>query len=128
MAGGSLAGLMHAIVLRSLGNNVHVLNKSAPEVLQSQASGVGCMSDVRKFIEEYTNEREPYAITLETIEFMNEKGKSSLGFPLPIPTTLLRGASCTGSLSPPLWMRKTGQERHIKPASRCRLLKFSAKR
>ncbi|KAF2686222.1 hypothetical protein K458DRAFT_387225 [Lentithecium fluviatile CBS 122367] len=57
------------------GQNVHVLEKSPPEFLQSQESRLEAGADVRKFIEQYINDPNPHATTLETIEFMNKGGE-----------------------------------------------------
>ncbi|TVY21096.1 2,6-dihydroxypyridine 3-monooxygenase, partial [Lachnellula arida] len=51
--GGSLSGLLHAIVFKHLGHNVHVLERSPQYLLRSQAAGLRAGPDVSKFIDKY---------------------------------------------------------------------------
>ncbi|KAF2785511.1 FAD/NAD(P)-binding domain-containing protein [Melanomma pulvis-pyrius CBS 109.77] len=85
--GGSLAGLMNAIVLKELGYHVHVLERSNIEALQSEAAGIRSGPEVHSFIERYVKNYLNYAITVETVEIWNEKSEVLSTFP---PTTPLR--------------------------------------
>ncbi|KAF1950025.1 FAD/NAD(P)-binding domain-containing protein [Byssothecium circinans] len=67
VVGGSMTGLMHAIVLQSHGHKVHVLERSSRNMLQSQAAGLRLGSDVKDFIDKYLPQHEPFAITLGSI-------------------------------------------------------------
>ena len=73
--GGSLSGLMNAIMLRNLGFAVHVLERSAPEALESQAAGINAGPEVHAFIETYIPHYPAnYAIALDSVKFMDREG------------------------------------------------------
>jgi 2-polyprenyl-6-methoxyphenol hydroxylase-like FAD-dependent oxidoreductase len=65
---------MHAIVLKKLGHDVHVLEKSSADVLRSQAGGLNAGPDVQKFIAEYIQPQEPYTKTSNAVEVINLQG------------------------------------------------------
>lgn len=73
--GGSMAGLMHAIVFQSLGHSVRVLEKLFAGQLQSQAAGLRVGPEVEAFIDKYIHPIEPFAITLNTISQSDRTGK-----------------------------------------------------
>ncbi|KAF2105616.1 hypothetical protein BDV96DRAFT_694739 [Lophiotrema nucula] len=73
--GGSLSGLMHAIVLKSLGHNVRILERSSPELLRSQAAGLGTGGELQQLIDEYVKPESPYCTTLGAIEWINKDGE-----------------------------------------------------
>ncbi len=79
--GGSLAGLMHAIVLKSQGHDVHVLEKSSKSRLQSQAAGIGARNDVQTVIDTYVKPQQPYAKAAAALEVVNEDGTRINCFP-----------------------------------------------
>ncbi|KUJ16155.1 FAD/NAD(P)-binding domain-containing protein [Mollisia scopiformis] len=74
VVGGSLAGLLHAIIFKHLGHKVHVLEKSSQSTLQSQAAGLGAGPEVRKLIDEYIKTDKPYATTSSLLEIVNSQG------------------------------------------------------
>ncbi|KAH6679076.1 hypothetical protein B0J14DRAFT_624339 [Halenospora varia] len=69
--GGSLSGLIHAIVFQKLGHKVHVLEKSSEALLQSQAAGLNAGPDVQKFINECILTDKPYSKTCDLFEVVN---------------------------------------------------------
>lgn len=48
--GGSLAGLMHGIILKKSGFQVHVLERNASEALESQAAGIRVGPEIYDFM------------------------------------------------------------------------------
>jgi 2-polyprenyl-6-methoxyphenol hydroxylase-like FAD-dependent oxidoreductase len=88
VVGGSLSGLLQAIVFKRLGHKVHVLERSSQARLQSQAAGLRAGPDVQKFINEYITTDKPYAKTLNLLEVVNIQGVVINSFP-PNDTMLL---------------------------------------
>ncbi|KAF1828346.1 FAD/NAD(P)-binding domain-containing protein [Decorospora gaudefroyi] len=74
IVGGSLAGLIHAIVFKSLGHDVHVLEKSSTELLRSQAAGLSAGLDVQRFIKEYIRPEQAYAKIAGSMEMIDAQG------------------------------------------------------
>jgi 2-polyprenyl-6-methoxyphenol hydroxylase-like FAD-dependent oxidoreductase len=72
---------MNAIVLKELGHNVHILERSAQDVLESQAAGIRAGPDVHTFIEKYVKNYEVYANTVDIIEVVDDKGDVINKFP-----------------------------------------------
>lgn len=70
--GGSLSGLMNAIVQRNLGYRVHVIERSSPEALQSEAAEIRAGPEAHAFIETYVNNYGKYAHTVPMVEVMNK--------------------------------------------------------
>lgn len=79
--GGSLSGLIHAIVFQKLGHKVHVLEKSSEALLQSQAAGLNAGPDVQKFINECILTDKPYSKTCDLFEVVNIEGAVINAFP-----------------------------------------------
>ncbi|QSZ30306.1 hypothetical protein DSL72_004828 [Monilinia vaccinii-corymbosi] len=76
IVGGSLGGLLHAIVLRQLGHTVRVLEKSTPDLLQGQTAGSRVGPEVQKVIHEYLKIDKPYTTTTNSVEIINVEGGS----------------------------------------------------
>ena len=72
---------MHAVILKELGHNVHILERSAQDVLESQAAGIRAGPDVHTFIEKYVKDYEAYANTLDIVEVVDENGDVVNKFP-----------------------------------------------
>lgn len=72
--GGSLAGLMNAIVLQDLGHEVHVLEKSSEDALCSQAAGLSAGPDVQRLIKEYLKPAKEYAKIATAVEVVDLEG------------------------------------------------------
>lgn len=61
-------------MLKSLGHDVHVLEKSPAELLRSQAAGLSAGPDVQKFIREYIRPTHAYAKVAEKLEIIDVEG------------------------------------------------------
>jgi 2-polyprenyl-6-methoxyphenol hydroxylase-like FAD-dependent oxidoreductase len=73
---------MVALVLRSVGYSVHVLERSSPETLQSQAAGIRAGPELHSFIETYVRDFDPnYAIAPDLFEIMKKSGEVELAIP-----------------------------------------------
>lgn len=83
--GGSLAGLMHAVVLKSLGRNVLVLEARNPKELQVRAAGLGLWPHVKTLINKYIPEvdLDPVAFSNPSMELRNGDGYKFGEIPLP---------------------------------------------
>ncbi|KAH8722880.1 hypothetical protein GQ44DRAFT_657800 [Phaeosphaeriaceae sp. PMI808] len=74
IVGGSLAGLMNAIVLQDLGHDVYVLEKSSEDSLRSQAAGLSAGPDVQRLIKEYMKPTKEYAKIATAVEVVDLEG------------------------------------------------------
>ncbi|KAJ4353197.1 uncharacterized protein N0V89_004923 [Didymosphaeria variabile] len=83
IVGGSLSGLMNAIVLRREGYKVQVLERSHPSKLISEAAGLGVGPNVHTFMETYVKRPDDYGIVLTDIEIWDENAQLSAKVPLP---------------------------------------------
>jgi 2-polyprenyl-6-methoxyphenol hydroxylase-like FAD-dependent oxidoreductase len=80
--GGSLTGLMNAIALKSQGYNAHVLERSAPAALESEAAGIRVGPEVHSFMERYIPDYpRDYEITANAVEIVDADGKIELSIP-----------------------------------------------
>jgi len=75
--GGSIAGLMHAVVLKSLGRNVLVLEARSKEDLQARAAGLSLWPHAQKLIDIYVPEidLDMVAIRNKTVQTMAGDGR-----------------------------------------------------
>lgn len=72
--GGSLAGLMHGIVFKRLGHNVHILERDS-SALHSRGAGITAMESVVAFLDAYDVVKRPWSITSPNIQFLNRKAE-----------------------------------------------------
>ncbi|MCJ1251741.1 hypothetical protein MMC30_008978 [Trapelia coarctata] len=75
IVGGSLAGLMHGIVLRRLGLDVHILEHNPTSNLESQGAGIAVMEDVQRFLSQYDTSGEPYSVPSRNVQFLDHDVK-----------------------------------------------------
>ena len=73
--GGSLAGLMHGIVLKRLGHAVHILNRDPTGRLESQGAGIRTGEHMGAFLEKYDRVKTPLAVPSKTIQFIDKEAK-----------------------------------------------------
>lgn len=75
IVGGSLAGLMHGIVLSRLGHNVTILEKSPSESRGQQGgAGLGTGSEGQRFVTTYDPDDRPYSFHCPGFCFVGEDG------------------------------------------------------
>ncbi|KAH8812996.1 hypothetical protein F5884DRAFT_820688 [Xylogone sp. PMI_703] len=86
IVGGSLSGLMHGIVLKRLGHDVHIFEQVTEETRQNEAAGMRAGPHTIEFLEKYDLTREPWAITYSGGKFIRKD--SSTLFSLNTVTTL----------------------------------------
>lgn len=65
---------MHGIVLKKKGFQVHVLERCAPEALESEAAGIRAGPEVYDFIEEHVQSPPEYFIRAQMVEVMDGEG------------------------------------------------------
>lgn len=73
--GGSLAGLMHGIVLKRLGHNVRILNRDPTSFLESQGAGITAFEKVQDFFSKHDFSKQPYSIHSPHVQFLNREAK-----------------------------------------------------
>lgn len=83
--GGSLSGLMNAIILRHAGYKVNVLERSHPSQLYSESAGLGVGPNMHGLIEKYMPAHEEYAIKMTEYELWDEQAKIQEKRALPYP-------------------------------------------
>ncbi|KAI9880733.1 MAG: hypothetical protein M1830_001016 [Pleopsidium flavum] len=69
--GGSLSGLIHGIVLKRLGHNVRILERSPYPLLHDQGAGIVAMDPVQEFLRNYDLTQRPYAVTSPMLQWIN---------------------------------------------------------
>jgi 2-polyprenyl-6-methoxyphenol hydroxylase-like FAD-dependent oxidoreductase len=72
--GGSLAGLMHGIILKKMGFKVHVLERNASDALNSEAAGIRAGPELHDFIQQHIRSPPKYSVTAEVVEIMDGEG------------------------------------------------------
>ncbi|THX93172.1 FAD/NAD(P)-binding domain-containing protein [Aureobasidium pullulans] len=72
--GGSIAGLMHGIMLSRLGHHVHILEQSTENFRHGQAAGIRAGPEAQKFLSEFDlHKHYPYAVDCPGMQFINKK-------------------------------------------------------
>lgn len=76
IVGGSLAGLMHALVLLSLPNapKVRILERSPRALLHNQGAGIVAGNEPQLFFEEYVRPGRDFAVTSPMRHYLNREG------------------------------------------------------
>ncbi|KAF1949569.1 FAD/NAD(P)-binding domain-containing protein [Byssothecium circinans] len=82
IVGGSLAGLMHGVMLRSLGHNVHILEQ-ADDVRESHMVGVCCAADSLEFLQRFDRLSTDFTMKSERLQFLKQSGLLSHYFKAP---------------------------------------------
>ncbi|KAL2030206.1 hypothetical protein VTO58DRAFT_107560 [Aureobasidium pullulans] len=74
IVGGSIAGLMHGIMLSRLGHHVHILEQSTENFRHGQAAGIRAGPEAQKFLSEFDlYKHDPYAVNCPGMQFINQK-------------------------------------------------------
>ena len=68
---GSLAGLMHAVMLKRLGHNVHLLEQSPATVRGDEGAGISSGPDALAFFQRYDLTKLPYALETPGFQFLD---------------------------------------------------------
>ncbi|KAL8895743.1 MAG: hypothetical protein Q9207_008037 [Kuettlingeria erythrocarpa] len=82
--GGSLAGLMHGVMLKRHGHNVRILDRSLTSARTDQAAGMGTGPQGREFFEQHDLFGEPYSFACPGFQFLDKDAniKRTLNLPL----------------------------------------------
>jgi 2-polyprenyl-6-methoxyphenol hydroxylase-like FAD-dependent oxidoreductase len=73
--GGSLAGLMHGVVLKRLGHNVRIINRERTGQLGGQGAGIGAREHLKDFFDTYDFIGGSFCVTSNQIQFLNKASK-----------------------------------------------------
>ncbi|KAL6720040.1 hypothetical protein ACLMJK_001961 [Lecanora helva] len=76
IVGGSLAGLMHGVMLRRLGHTVRILEQSPESILHGQAAGIRAGEEVREFFQKYDLLKERYFLDCPGLQFIDRDTKN----------------------------------------------------
>lgn len=85
--GGSLAGLMHGVVLKRLGHNVRILERSPSDLLHDQGAGITAMEDVREFLSKHDLSKQPNFVSSAQIQFLDRAAKIVKTWKVPLSMT-----------------------------------------
>lgn len=69
IVGGSIAGLMQGIVLKRLGHNVRILERSPSNLLDGQGAGIMAGEKLQEFLKKHDYVQDPYFVPLPQIHF-----------------------------------------------------------
>ena len=72
--GGSLSGLIHGLVLKRIGHNVVILERSQSALLAEQGAGLGVPTDLEAFMREYDAIQEQYMLTPPNASIVDSYG------------------------------------------------------
>jgi len=73
--GGSLAGLFAGIVLKRLGHNVRILERSATSLLQTQGAGIVAGGDTQAFFQRHDLTKTPIAAVSKLRHYLGRQGQ-----------------------------------------------------
>ncbi|KAI5238876.1 FAD/NAD(P)-binding domain-containing protein [Aureobasidium subglaciale] len=85
IVGGSIAGLMHGVMLTRRGHHVRVLEQSTENIRHGQAAGIRAGPEVQRFLKEFDQYKDqPYALDCPGMQFINKKSeyKRFINFPM----------------------------------------------
>jgi 2-polyprenyl-6-methoxyphenol hydroxylase-like FAD-dependent oxidoreductase len=108
--GGSLAGIMHGIILKKTGFKVHVLERSASEALNSEAAGIRAGPELHDFIQQHVPSPPEYAVATEKVEIMDGEGNVVQQIPAQEPLRLTTWKIVYDMLKKTLLQSVDGQE------------------
>jgi hypothetical protein len=72
---------MNGLVLKSLGHKTHILERSEPTTLESEAAGLRAGPEVHIIIDRYVKDHKSYAITTRKVEIVDGEGNVIMTFP-----------------------------------------------
>ncbi|MCJ1295413.1 hypothetical protein MMC34_006976 [Xylographa carneopallida] len=74
IVGGSIAGLMHAIVLARLGHSVHILESNPSSEREDQGAGIMARERMHEYMTTYELSKQPYSVESPHIQIINSQG------------------------------------------------------
>ncbi|KAL8652334.1 MAG: hypothetical protein Q9226_004316 [Calogaya cf. arnoldii] len=79
--GGSLAGLMHGIVIKRLGNDVTILEQHQSSTREGQAAGIVTLEYSQDFLDRHDLlKNQPYAVNCSSVQFLDKNMKVKMEF------------------------------------------------
>ena len=78
--GGSLCGLMHGIVLKRLGHNVHILEQVQTSQRPALGAGISAGPYCQEFMAKHDRSQQPYGTPSSTVQFFNVDGIATRHF------------------------------------------------
>ncbi|KAI9794620.1 MAG: hypothetical protein M1816_004507 [Peltula sp. TS41687] len=73
--GGSLAGLMHGVMAKRLGHNVHILEQSPQSHRAGHGAGITAGPQALEFFAEYDLYKEPFSIDCQGVQFIDRSSR-----------------------------------------------------
>lgn len=84
--GGSICGLMHGIILKRLGHNVHILEQSSTSLRPALAAGITAGPYFQEFMKKHDRCQEPYSLP-SAVQFINATASVTRKFNVPLKMT-----------------------------------------
>ena len=78
---------MHGIVLKRLGHNVRILERSPSNLLESQGAGVSAMEKVQEFLSKHDLSKQPNFVPSEQVQFVDRAANISKVWKVPLSMT-----------------------------------------
>jgi len=75
VVGGSLGGLFTGIVLKRLGHQVTIFERSPTPLLQDQGAGIVAGGETLRFLQEYDKSKRDVAVVSPLRHYLNKKGE-----------------------------------------------------
>ncbi|MCJ1314382.1 hypothetical protein MMC25_008064 [Agyrium rufum] len=85
--GGSLAGLMHGIVLKQQGHHVHILERHLSSRMKGREAGITAQEDVQKLLRSCGLVDQPYAVACPGLQFLNRESSVMFNKDMPLQMT-----------------------------------------
>ena len=82
-----MAGLMQGIVLKRLGHNVRILERSPSSVLDGQGAGIKAGEKLQEFLRKHDYVREPYFVPMPQIHFLDRAANVTRVWKIPMDAT-----------------------------------------
>ncbi|KAF8851872.1 FAD/NAD(P)-binding domain-containing protein [Acephala macrosclerotiorum] len=73
IAGGSLGGLIHGIVLLHAGHNITILERRPNSAMHGLGAGLSCAPEMQEFMAKYDLTNEKYGLDTNEYQFLNSK-------------------------------------------------------
>lgn len=78
---------MHGIVLKRLGHNVRILERSPPDLLEGQGAGISAMEKVLEFLSQHDLSKQPNFVPSSQVQFLDKAANIAKVWKMPLHMT-----------------------------------------